>query len=188
MTFHKVETDRLVLRVLDKKSTEKVLSFLNENKGDFMKYEPKREALYFTKFYQEQVIQNEYDATMKKGYLRYYIFEKSDTREEHVIGTVSVGMVKSYPYCSGVIGYKIAVKKKNCGYATEVVRAVCEIAYEYIGLHRLEAFVQEDNLPSIRVLEKSGFSCEGKCKKNLKVNGQWKDHLLYAIVKEENEE
>lgn len=119
---------------------------------------------------------------MKKGYLRYYLFEKSDLG--HIIGTVSVGQIRAYPYCSGIMGYKMAVNKKNMGYGTEAARAVCHAAFAYLGLHRIEAYVMENNLPSIRLLEKCGFKKEGKCRQNLNVNGAWQDHFLYAKIKE----
>lgn len=182
MIFHEIETDRLALRLLDKKGADKVLEFLKENREDFSKYEAYKQEIYFTKFYQEHILQNEYEAAMKKGYLRYYIFEKSEG--EHVIGTVSVGQLRSYPYCSGILGYKMAVRKKNQGYATEAVGAVCRAAYEYLGVHRLEAYVLEENRASVRVLEKCGFLQEGTCRKNLNINGIWRDHLLYAKINE----
>lgn len=180
--YKTIETKRLILKLLDKKSTDLVLEFLKENREDFSKYEADKQEMYFTKFYQEYIIQSEYDAAMKKGYLRYYIFEKSDQR--HIIGTVSVGQLRAYPYCSGIIGYKMAVHKKNMGYGTEAVKAACQAAFSWLGVHRLEAYVMEKNIPSIRILEKCGFEKEGKCIKNLKVNGAWQDHLLYAKIKE----
>lgn len=180
--YKTIETERLILKILDKKSADLVLEFLKENREDFSKYEAKKQEMYFTKFYQEYIIQCEYDATMKKGYLRYYLFEKFDLG--HIIGTVSVGQIRAYPYCSGIMGYKMAVRKKNMGYGTEAVKAVCHAAFSYLGLHRIEAYVMENNLPSIRLLEKCGFQKEGKCRKNLNVNGVWQDHLLYAKIKE----
>lgn len=179
--YNRIETERLVLKILDKNSADIVLEFLNENREDFTKYEGQKQEVYFTKFYQEYLIQNEYDAAMKKGYLRYYIFEKE---ESHIVGTVSFAQIKSYPYCSGTLGYKMAVKKKNMGYGTEAVGAACEVAFCYLGLHRLEAYVMEENIPSVRLLEKCGFQKEGKCMKNLNINGEWRDHLLYAKIRE----
>lgn len=182
--YNRIETERLILKVLDKKSADIVLEFLKENREDFTKYEGHKQEIYFTKFYQEYLIQSEYEAAIKKGYLRYYIFEKADRDERHIIGTVSFGQIKAYPYCSGTLGYKMAVNKKNMGYGTEAVKAGCENAFAYLGLHRLEAYVMEDNIPSVRLLEKCGFCREGKCIKNLNVNGVWRDHLLYAKINE----
>lgn len=179
--YKTLETDRLILTLLDEKSADKVLEFLIDNREDFTKYEGIKKEIYFSKVYQEYVLKNEYEASLKRGYLRYYIFEK--TNPDKVIGTVSYGHVNSYPYCSAVLGYKMAMSAKNKGYGTEAVIAANEIAYEYLGLHRLEAFVMEDNFSSIRLLEKAGFLREGKCIQKLNVNGEWKDHLLFGKIK-----
>ena len=78
MMYKELYTDRLILRLLNKKWAEQVLEFLKENRDDFSKYEAEKPSAYFTKFYQEYILQNEYEASMKKGYLRYYIFEKNE--------------------------------------------------------------------------------------------------------------
>ncbi|MDY5576078.1 MAG: GNAT family protein [Lachnospiraceae bacterium] len=182
--YREIETDRLILKILDKNSAEILLAFLKKNREDFTKYEAEKQEIYFTKIYQEYVLQNEYDAAMKKLYLRYYLFEKDNIEEQKIIGTVSFSQVKSFPYCSAVLGYKMDVDKKNRGYGTEAVIAACQAAFEYLGLHRLEAYVMEENSASIRLLEKCGFTQEGLCRKNLSVNGEWRDHLLYAKINE----
>lgn len=51
-------------------------------------------------------------------------------------------------------------------------------------LDESEANVMEDNKPSIRILEKLGFIYEGISNKILEVNGEWKDHLHYALINE----
>jgi ribosomal-protein-alanine N-acetyltransferase len=55
-------------------------------------------------------------------------------------------------------------------------------AFDNLKLHRIEAGVMPHNIGSIRVLEKSGFHKAGLAKKNVKINGQWKDPQVLAIV------
>ena len=95
--YREIETDRLILKILDKNSAEILLAFLKKNREDFTKYEAEKQEIYFTKIYQEYVLQNEYDAAMKKLYLRYYLFEKDNMEEQKIIGTVSFSQVKSFP-------------------------------------------------------------------------------------------
>ena len=42
-----------------------------------------------------------------------------------------------------------------------------------------------DNLGSIRVLEKCGFTREGLARRYLCINGVWQDHLLFARLKDD---
>ncbi|UTI85508.1 GNAT family N-acetyltransferase [Mammaliicoccus sciuri] len=48
----------------------------------------------------------------------------------------------------------------------------------------MEAGVQPTNIGSVRVLEKAGMIREGLNRSNVRINGEWKDHYLYAIVNE----
>lgn len=56
--YKELYTDRLILRLLNKKWAEQVLDFLKENRDDFSKYEAEKPSAYFTKFYQEYILQN----------------------------------------------------------------------------------------------------------------------------------
>ena len=60
------------------------------------------------------------------------------------------------------IGYGISESYEGRGYATEAVSAVTEWAAQQDGITRVEAEAEEDNLSSLRVLEKSGFVRSGE--------------------------
>ena len=60
------------------------------------------------------------------------------------------------------IGYGIDEKYQGRGYATEAVSAVTEWAVQQDGITCVEAEAEEDNIASLRVLEKSGFVPNGE--------------------------
>ena len=175
-----VETDRLILRALDDSSCNMVLRFLCKGKDIFEKYEMARPPLYYTPLYQKSILSQEYSATLSNRYVRYYVFLKEDPTV--VIGTVSCGSITGEPYCCGTVGYKFDKDYWHKGYAREALRAVIEEIFGEIKLHKLIAYVMEDNIPSIELLEAVGFSLEGLCEKNLKVNGIWETHRLYGLL------
>ena len=76
-----VETDRLILRVLDDSSCDMVLHFLSKGKDIFEKYEMARPPLYYTPMYQKNVLSQEYSATLGNRYVRYYVFLKEKPDE-----------------------------------------------------------------------------------------------------------
>ncbi len=183
MDFEKYETittKRLVLKVLDESWVFLVLSFLEEGRNVFERYEAAKAPVYYTEAFQRHMIKSEYDAFKKGMYLRYYIFEKKIP--DIIIGTVSFGNVLPDPFTCCNLGYKISPSRFGMGYGTEAVYAAVNAAYSYLNTHRINAFVQENNIPSIRVLEKCGFFLEGKCIKNIHIKGKWTDHLLYAAI------
>ena len=54
-----------------------------------------------------------------------------------------------------------------------------------LNLHRIEAACIPGNVPSIRVLEKCGFTREGLARRYLCINGIWQDHLLFGMLHED---
>ncbi len=52
-------------------------------------------------------------------------------------------------------------------------------------MHRLEAACLPRNAASLRVLEKVGFGREGLARRYLRINGEWEDHLLFALIEED---
>jgi ribosomal-protein-alanine N-acetyltransferase len=80
------------------------------------------------------------------------------------------------------LGYWAGERHARRGYTTAAVRAVVRHAFEDLDLHRVEAACQPDNNASRRVLEKAGFTQEGAARAYLKINGAWRDHLLFGIA------
>ncbi len=70
----------------------------------------------------------------------------------------------------------------------EAVLLVVQFGFETLRLHRIEAACIPDNQRSIRVLEKAGFRREGLSRSYLRINGVWRDHLLYALIAGDGEQ
>ncbi len=189
--YKSIETEHLVLKCLGPSYTNMVLSFLAHNKDEFEKYEAKKVPLFYTHEFQENVLRNEYEAASRGDFIRYYIFKKPDYLDDNntneIIGTVSFGCFIPDPYRSYVIGYKFAPYYHNKGLGTEAVHAALLTVFSVFKPHKVNAYVLPENIPSIRLLEKCNFHQEGFCTKHLCVNGEWKDHLLYAILNDQED-
>ena len=57
--------------------------------------------------------------------------------------------------------------------------------FEELGLHRLEANIQPENENSKKLVQRLGFTKEGFSRKYLRVDGDWRDHERWAILKED---
>lgn len=109
-----------------------------------------------------------------------YPFHVFKGEPERLIGACNVTHIERGISQSAKLGYWIAQNYAGKGYARASVRAACQFCFETLGLHRVEAAVQADNLASIKVLENAGFTREGQARGLLKINGQWRDHDIYA--------
>ena len=76
-----------------------------------------------------------------------------------------IGVISMYHYKAehrkAELGYWILPRFWKQGIATEVIRPVIHYCQQERGIHRLEAFVEEGNEASVRLLEKVGFIYEG---------------------------
>ena len=54
-----------------------------------------------------------------------------------------------------------------------------------MGLHRIEVAIRPENTSSLRVVEKLGIKEIGYAPRYLHIDGDWRDHKLFAITREE---
>ena len=101
---------------------------------------------------------------------------------EELVGVISMTPGRDVNRCSAEVGYFIGEQYWNKGYATEALKMLPTIARLNFGLIRLYATVFDFNQPSIRVLEKAGFTKEGILKSSAIKNGKVIDEHLYALV------
>lgn len=173
------ETQRLLLKVLGPDYSNDVLRFYLKDQALFEQYEANRSPNFYTEPHQRTILQLEYGLTLKLAQVRFYVFLKD--APEKIIGTVCLYDISS-SNSRAEIGYKFSSEYHHKGYATEAVEKLIDIAFSELNLHRLSAHVQEDNLPSIRLLTGLGFEKEGVCRDFLCLNGMWTDHLQYSLI------
>ena len=63
---------------------------------------------------------------------------------------------------------------------SEVVPAFVDYCFKEFSLNRIFAMPHSNNPASARVLEKAGFTFEGRLRKNVIKDGQILDSLVYA--------
>ena len=101
---------------------------------------------------------------------------------EELVGVISMTPGRDVNRGSAEVGYFIGEQYWNKGYATEALKMLPTIARLNFGLIRLYATVFDFNQPSMRVLEKAGFTKEGILKSSAIKNGKVIDEHLYALV------
>ena len=109
----------------------------------------------------------------------FHIFRDSDNR---LIGACNITQVQRHPAQSAHLGYWIGESYARQGYARAAVRAAIRFCFNDLGLHRVNAAVQANNTPSINLLDAIGFTHEGTARGFLKINGEWRDHDIYALL------
>lgn len=84
------------------------------------------------------------------------------------------------------IGYATLPAQRSRGHASEAASLLTDYLFLTRDLTRVQAVVDMDNMPSLRVLEKAGFRMEGVLRKALWCRkGSWSDGLMYAITRDD---
>jgi ribosomal-protein-alanine N-acetyltransferase len=103
---------------------------------------------------------------------------------DHVIGSLAV-WTKDSSNRNGELGYTFHRAHWGKGYATEAVGELLRLGFNTLKLERIGATCHPDNFGSIRVLEKSGFTFEGRLRSHRAVHGIRRDSMLFSILREE---
>lgn len=74
---------------------------------------------------------------------------------------------------------------KNRGYISEALPVILEYGFTVMRLHRIEALIADDNIPSKRLLEKNNFIRESIVREDYVVDGINEDSICYSLLKSE---
>ena len=97
-------------------------------------------------------------------------------------GFINLNEIVMGAFRSAYLGYYGMLSFARTGLMTETLRATVNYAFNDLGLHRLEANIQPDNLASIALVRRVGFKQEGFSPRYLRINGEWRDHERWAML------
>ena len=152
MNLKTFETDRLILRPMTAEDAEFILELLNEpsfirNIGD-RKVRSVEDA--------QGYISNGPVASYARNGFGLYLVELKESHE--AMGMC--GLIRRNTLNDVDIGYAFLPRYWSKGYAFEAAMAMKQYAQDELGLNRLVAIVDPENLSSIRLLEKLGMKFE----------------------------
>ncbi len=112
----------------------------------------------------------------------FFIFREED---DVLLGGCTLSGVQRGVQQSCTLGYWAGELFAGRGYVTAAVRALIPFVFEELKLHRLQAACLPENERSRAVLRKCGFTEEGIARGFLRINGAWRDHVVYAILRDD---
>ena len=81
------------------------------------------------------------------------------------------------------IGIAMLASARGHGYGTAAQRELVRYLFAHTTAHRIEASTETGNLAEQRALEKAGFTREGVMRGRDWRDGQWRDAVLYAVLR-----
>jgi [ribosomal protein S5]-alanine N-acetyltransferase len=83
------------------------------------------------------------------------------------------------------MGYWIDQEHAGQGLMTRAVAMAVDHCFFVLKLHRIEVAIRPENTASLRIVEKLGIPEIGFAPRYLHIDGDWRDHRLFAITREE---
>jgi ribosomal-protein-alanine N-acetyltransferase len=174
-----VTTGRIELRAPVMSDYEQWTTLRAESRDFLTPWEPLWPADDLTRnAYRHRLRRYAREAREDAGYT-LFLFSRG---EGILLGGITLSNVRRGVTQSCALGYWMGKPFAGRGLMTEAVRGVVVHVFETLRLHRIEAACLPSNQPSRAVLRRAGFSEEGLARQYLRINGQWRDHMLFAML------
>src|SRR5437879_10432511 len=123
----------VVMRLAALEDAEGFLEAYRRNRDHLRRWEPRREAAFFTTGGQAARLRDQL-AQRDAGRLMPWVLVEGSA----IVGAVALSNVALGPFRSANLGYWIDVEHVGQGLATSAVAVACQAAGEQLRLHRLE--------------------------------------------------
>ena len=177
----RIETERLVLRVRTVADAEDIYAYASLPEVSYPAGFPPVKTLEDEIYYLEHILpeRNEKE-NLPAGY--GIVVKGTDT----IIGSVDFNHRHEDDVLE--IGYTLHPDYWGRGYVPEATRALIDLGFKELGLHKIELSCFGYNLQSQRVAEKLGFTLEARIRDRKDAQGNRCDDLRYGLLKSEWED
>lgn len=104
--------------------------------------------------------------------------------EDRVIGTCGFhNWIKEHSKAE--VGYELTPEYWRKGIMTEAIEEIVRFGFKELGLNRIEAFIDPENISSRKLLEKTGLQEEGLLRECFFEKNRFVDAVIFAILKRE---
>ncbi|SEA89405.1 GNAT family N-acetyltransferase [Rubrimonas cliftonensis] len=121
----------------------------------------------------------------QRAYPFFLIDADAPAEAPRVLGAITIDNIRRGPAMSATVGYWIGGPHARRGLMSEALGAVCAFTFGELGVSRLEAACLPENVASRRLLARCGFAEEGVAQGYLQIAGRWRDHVLFAALRED---
>ena len=181
----RIVTDRLVLRAYRPVDVRAVRAFEVENEEHLRPWSPRPrpgESPRSLTHAARKITAARRDWRNDRGYA-LAVFSRSDPAR--FVGRVALNLVGRGVFQNAYLGYLIGAAFEGKGLMREAVAAACDFAFGAARLHRVQAAIMPHNDRSLRLIRALGFREEGRARHYLMIDGEWRDHLIFALTRDE---
>ncbi len=175
--FEEIHTEHLTLKIAFQETMDAIFALDSDaEQMRLLGIKEHRQLLEDRRKHQEGL------STHNRKFIHFFLYEKG--------GSEVIGWCGYHTWYTdhdrAELGYSFfSEAPKGKGWMSEVVAKVIPYGFEVMHLHRIEAMVGKDNVPSLRILEKFGFQQEGHLREHYLREGVYEDSLVFSLLRGE---
>lgn len=169
-----IDTPRLRLRRLFREDVEDLLEATSDSR--VVRFEPWGP---YSEAETAQMVENILEQLQNGVCTEWAVERREDAK---VLGVIHLNKIDFFNR-SAEIGYWLSRKAWGCGYATEAVNALVRYSLASLRMDEIVAICHPENLASVRVLRKVGFSLQKILPQHIVLRGKAWDCPQYHITR-----
>ena len=166
------------IRLLDPSDSADLAQLYRANRAYLNPYEPTRPGSFFTEAGQNEMAERKL-IDWAAGLGAPFVILDDDGA---VVGAINLNDVVRGAYQNAHVGYWVSEHASGRGLAKEALHSAAAFAFDFLGLHRLQAATLTGNDRSQAVLLACGFQEFGLAPNYLRIDGEWRDHRLFQLL------
>ncbi|NQE49827.1 GNAT family N-acetyltransferase [Herbaspirillum rubrisubalbicans] len=174
-----LSTNRLTLSPPSPSHAEELLRYYTRNRIHFKRWEPKRDDDFFTVDAMEGRIHAMVGATEAQQSLHLLLRDNSSGAMIGECGFTNI-VRGSFQACH--LGFSLDHEFQGQGLMHEALTCAIGFVFSTLELHRIMANYRPENIRSHVLLQRLGFQQEGRAASYLKIDGEWRDHVLSSLI------
>ncbi|MCH2456843.1 MAG: GNAT family N-acetyltransferase [Henriciella sp.] len=157
---------------------KRVARFMTLNRERFRPYAPTRSEHYYTNSHWRAACKRSKIEWKEGRAYRFVIIHKN----EEVIGKIDLDHIRRGPFSTGDFGYLLDRRHEGQSIMRRAMEEVLSMVFTDFKLNRVQAAIMPQNTRSSGLVKRLGFREIGLAERYLKLDGEWRDHLLFELV------
>ncbi len=166
------------IRLIRPEDAAELTRIISQSADHLRPWEPHRDFSFYTQSRQLELIEAAL-ASAESGTTVPFVIE---SYEGEILGRLTLSGVTRGALQSCALSYWVRADRLRRGHASRAVMLAVVHAFERLELHRIQAETLPENVASQTVLRAAGFSLFGFAPQYLRIDGVWRDHLMFQLL------
>ncbi len=177
-----LQTERLILFIPGPQDAERCVAFNRANEAHLAAWDPPMSKSQFDLEVVRSARQTAIEEALAERRFSFALTARDAAPESPLLGWVYLSSIMRGVFQACYLSYSLDENAQGDGYMSEALLTVISFAFQVLRLHRLMSNYMPHNARSAKVLQRLGFTIEGRAEKYLYIANAWQDHVLTSLT------